>query len=93
MNLIKLKHVNVLLLEEIRRKLDKNFEKMAGGTENNENGEELNIDKIESNLKELNIDEIESNLVNNVILNLEAFDESCRRNTHLRGLDMFQQNV
>ena len=80
MNLIKLEDLNILLLEEIRRKLNKN-EKMVVGEENNEIEEELNIDKIESNL------------VNNVIVKYEEFGESSRRNTHLWGLDIFLQDV
>ena len=44
MNLIKLEHLNVLPLEEIRKKQDKKFEKMLLDVENNEIGEQLNID-------------------------------------------------
>ena len=55
MNLIELEDLNVLPLEEIRKKLDKKFEKILLDEENNEIGEKLDID------------EIESNLVNNVV--------------------------
>jgi len=55
MNLVKLEDPNVLPLEAIRKKLDKKFEKMQLDEENNEIGEELDVD------------EIESNLVNNVV--------------------------
>jgi len=55
MNLIKLEDLNILLLEEIWTKLDKKFKKTLLEEENNEVGEELNID------------ELESNLVNNVV--------------------------
>ena len=55
MNLIKLEDLNVLPLEEIKKKLDKKFGKKLLEEENNEVGEKLNIH------------EIESNLVNNVV--------------------------
>ena len=45
-DLIKLKDVNVLPLEKIRKKLVKKFEKMLLAEENNEIGEELNGDEI-----------------------------------------------
>ena len=41
MNLIKLEDLNVLPLEEIRKKLDKKFEKKPLEEENNEVGEEI----------------------------------------------------
>ena len=44
MNLIKLEDLNVLPLDEIRKKLDKKFEKILLDEENNEIGEQLNID-------------------------------------------------
>jgi len=69
MNLMKLEDVNVLPLEEIRKKLDKKFGKKLLEEENNEVGEELNID------------EIEFNLVSNVVPKLEEWGESSRRNT------------
>jgi len=69
MNLIKLEDLNVLPLEEIRKKLDKKFGKKLLEEGNNEVGEELNIGKIESNL------------VNNVVPKLEEWGESSRRNT------------
>ena len=50
------------------KKLDKKFRKKLLEEENNEVGEELNIDKIESNL------------VNNVVPKLEEWGESSRRN-------------
>jgi len=69
-NLIKLEDVNVLPLEEIRRKLDKKYGKMTIEDEINEIGEELNLG------------EIETNLVNNVVHKPEEFREPSRRNTH-----------
>ena len=68
MNLIKLEDLNSLSLEEIRKKMDKKIEKKLL-EEENEVGEELNID------------EIESNLVNNVVPKPEEWGESYRRNT------------
>ena len=65
MNLIKLEDLNILPLEEVRQKLDKKFGKKLLEEENNEVGEELNIDKIESNS------------VNNVVRK----PQSSRRNT------------
>jgi len=41
MNLIKLEHLNVLPLEEIRKQLDKKFEKKISYEENNEIGEKI----------------------------------------------------
>ena len=43
MNLIKLEDLNVLPLEEIRKKLDKKFEKKLLEEENNEVGEEIKL--------------------------------------------------
>ena len=39
--------------------------------------------------EELHIDEIETNLVSNIIPKPEEFDESSRRNTHLRDRGKF----
>ena len=69
MNLFKLEELNVVPLEEIRKKLDKKFGKKLLEEENNEVGEGLNID------------EIESNLVNNIVPKPEEWGESSRRNT------------
>ena len=55
MNLIKLKDLNVLPLEDIRRKLDNKYGKMIVEDKINEIGEELDLS------------EIETNLVNNVV--------------------------
>ena len=55
MNLIKLEDINVLSLEEIRRKLDKKYNKMTVENEINEIGEELDLG------------ETKTNLVNNVV--------------------------
>jgi len=68
MNLIKLRDLNVLPLEEIKRKLDKKYGKMINENEINEIGEE--------------IDETETNLVNNVVPKPEEFGEPSRKNTH-----------
>ena len=68
MNLIKLEDVNVLPLEEIRRKLDKKYNKMTN-----------KINKIE---EEIDLYETETNLVKNVIPKPKEFDEPSRRNTH-----------
>ena len=62
-NLLKLDDLNALPLEEIRRKLDKKYDKMAFDDEINEIGEELNVD------------EIKSNLVKNVVLKPKEFDK------------------
>ena len=70
MNLIKLEVLNVLPLEEVRRKLDKKYDKMAIEDKINEIGEELDLG------------EIETNLVNNVVSKLKEFGEPSRRNTH-----------
>jgi len=69
MNLIKLEDLNVLSLHETRKKLYKKFDKVLLDEENNEIREELNADKIKSNL------------VNNVIPKFEKWVESSRRNT------------
>ena len=58
MNLIKQENLNMVPLEEIRRKLDKKYGKIVFDDGINDIGEELTID------------EVESNLVKNVILNL-----------------------
>ena len=50
MNLIKLKDLNALPLEEIWKRLDKKIEKKILDEENNEVGEELKMANIESNL-------------------------------------------
>ena len=50
MNLIKLKDLNVLPLEEVRRNLDKKYGKMAIEDEMNEIGEEFNLGEIGTNL-------------------------------------------
>jgi len=55
MNPTKLEEMDVIPLEEIRRKLEKQHGKLVIASEINEIGEELNIE------------EFESNLVNNVI--------------------------
>jgi len=73
MNLIKLEDLDILPLQEIKKKLDKKFEKKIL-EENNEVGEELNID------------EIESNLVNSVVPKPEEWGESYRRNTQFLRL-------
>ena len=70
MSPIKLKDFNGVPLEEVRRKLDKKYEKLVCDDEINETG------------KELSIDEMETNLVNNVVPKLEEFDELSRRNAH-----------
>ena len=68
MNLIKLRDLNVLPLEEIRKKLDKKYGKMTN--EINEIGEEIDLY------------EIETNLVKNVVPKLEEFGEPSKRNAH-----------
>ena len=70
MNLIKLEDLNVLPLEEVRRKLDKKYGKMTIEDEINEIREELDVE------------EIEANLVNNVVPKSEEFSEPSRRNAH-----------
>ena len=50
MNLIKLRDLNVLPLEEIRRKLDKKYGKMTNKNEINEIGEEIDLYETEINL-------------------------------------------
>jgi len=70
MNLINLEHLDVIPWNEIKRKLDKKYEKLVVESEINETGEELNIG------------EFESNLVNNVILKPKMFCESFWRNAH-----------
>ena len=50
MNLIKLRDLNILPLEEIRRKLDKKYGKMTKENEINEIREEINLYEIETNL-------------------------------------------
>ena len=70
MNLIKLEDLNVLLLEEVRRKLNKKYSKLIVEDEINEIGEKLDLS------------EIETNLVNNVVPKPEEFGEPSRRNTH-----------
>ena len=57
-------------LEEIKRKLDRNYDKMTIEDEINEIG------------KELNLGEIETNMVNNVVPKLDEFGDPSRRNTH-----------
>ena len=69
-NLVKLEDLNVLPLEEVRRKLDKKYGKMTIENEINEIEEELDLG------------EIETNLVNNVVPQPEEFREPSRRNTH-----------
>ena len=59
MNLIKLDDLNALSLQEIRRRLDKKYDKMTVEDEINEIGEKLNSG------------EVETNMVNNVIPNLK----------------------
>jgi len=71
MNMIKLEDLNVLSLEEVRRKLDQKYGKMILDNEINEIGEELNIA------------EVDVNLLNNVVPKPEEFGEPFRRNTHL----------
>ena len=63
MNFIKLKDLNVLSLEEIRRNLNKKYDKMAVEDEINEIREELNLG------------EIETNLVNTVVPRPEEFEK------------------
>ena len=70
MNLIKLRDLNVLPLEEIRRKLDKKYSKIINENEINEIGEEIDLY------------ETETNLVKNVVPKPEEFDRPSRRNTH-----------
>ena len=70
MNLIKLEDLDVLPLEEIRRKLNKKYGKMTAENEINEIREEIDLY------------EAETNLVNNVVPKSEEFGESSRRNTH-----------
>ena len=69
MNLIKLEDLNIVSLEEIRRKLNKKYDKMVFNDKINKTGEKLNVDKIESNP------------VNNIILKPEEFCEPSR-DTH-----------
>ena len=78
MNLIKLKDLNVVPLEEIRKNLNKKYGKIVFDDEINEIGEELNTD------------EIQSNLFNNLVPKHEKFGESSRRNVHFMSLGMFQ---
>ena len=70
MNMIKLEDLNVLPLEEIRRKLDKKYGKMTIENEINEIGEKIDLY------------EMETNLVKNVVPKPEEFGEPFRRNTH-----------
>ena len=70
MNLIKLKDLNVVPSEEIRKKLGKKYEKMIFDDEINDIREKLNID------------EIESNLVNNFVHKSKEFGKPSRRSTH-----------
>jgi len=70
MNLIKLEDLNVLPLEEIRRKLHKKYGKMTIENE---------IHEIE---EEIDLHEIETNLVKNVVPKPEEFGKPSRRNTH-----------
>ena len=70
MNLIKLEDLNVLPLEEVRRKVDKKYGKMTVEHEINEIEEEINLY------------ETETNLVNNIVSKPKEFDEPSRRNTH-----------
>ena len=74
MNLIKLKDLDVLPLEEIRRKLDKKYVKMTIENEINEIKEENNLY------------EAKTSLVNNVVPKPEEFGEPCKRNTHFLRL-------
>ena len=67
MNLIKLRDLNVLPLEKIRRKLDKKYGKMANENEINEIGEEIDLY------------ETETNLVKNVVPKLEEFGEPSKK--------------
>ena len=69
MNLNKLEDLNILPLEEIRRKLDKKYGKMTNENKINEIGEEIDLY------------ETETNLVKNVIPKPEEFGEPSRRNT------------
>ena len=66
----KLEDLNIVPLEEIRRKFDKKYGKMTFNDEINEIGEEFNVD------------ELESNLVKNVVLKVEEFGQPSRRNIH-----------
>jgi len=68
--MIKLRDLNILPLEEIRRKLDKKYGKMTNENEINEIGEEIDLYKIETNL------------VKNVVPKPEEFGEPSRKNTH-----------
>ena len=70
MNLIKLRDLNALPLEEIKRKIDKKYGKMIAKNEINKIGEEIDLY------------EPETNLVNNVIPKPEKFGEPSRRSTH-----------
>ena len=70
MNLIKLRDLKVLPLEEIKRKLDKKYGKIAAEDEINEIGEEIDLY------------ETETNLANNVVPKLKEFSEPSRKNTH-----------
>ena len=60
----------MLPLEEIKRKLDKKYDKMVAKNEINEIGEEIDLH------------ETEINLVNNVVSEPEEFGEPSRRNTY-----------
>ena len=70
MNLIKLRDLNALPLEEIKRKIDKKYGKMIAKNKINEMGEEIDLY------------ELETNLVNNVIPKPEEFGDPSIRNTH-----------
>jgi len=70
MNLIKLRDLNALPLEEIKWKIDKKNGKMIAKNETNEMGEEIDLY------------EPETNLVNNVIPKPEEFSEPSRKNTY-----------
>jgi len=69
MNLIKLRDLNILPLEEIRRKLNKKYGKMTNKNEINEIGEEIDLY------------EPATNLVKNIVTKLEEFGEPSIRNT------------
>ena len=62
MNIIKLEDLSVILLQEMRKRLDKKYDKIVIDDEINEIGEELNIDGVYTNL------------INNVVPRPEEFD-------------------
>ena len=81
MNLIKIEDLNIVLLEEIKRKLDKKYRKMAVEDKINEIGEELDLG------------EIEKNMVNNVVPKPQEFSEPFGRNNYFIRPSTSQQDI